>query len=94
MTEDKLFSKAREFASQYSNDISVDDSHRESAFADGKEFACVPLSFPAKGNKRLMEELLQSGFCTKMQGAAIGGKRICRVLLWIDPETYEFHKVN
>ena len=86
-----VFKKAKEFALAYSNEISVDDSHHETVYADGIYYACVPLSFPTKGNKQLKEQLLQSGFCTKMQGGTVRGQRVSRVLLWIETDTYDYH---
>ena len=88
-----VFRKASEFALLYSNEIIVDDSHHETVCADGVYYACVPLSFHAKGNKLLNEKLLQSGFCTKMRGGTVCGLRISRVLLWIESGTYEYRKV-
>ena len=46
-----------------------------------------------KGNKQLKERLLQSGFCTKMQGGTVRGQRVSRVLLWIESDTYDYHKI-
>ena len=89
-----VFKKAKEFALAYSNEISVDDSYHETVYADGVYYACVSLSFPTKGNKQLKEQLLQSGFCTKMQGGTVRGQRVSRVLLWIESDTYDYHRKN
>ena len=91
---DRVFEAARRFAQLFSNDISVDESHKESICVNGVSCPCVPLTFPAKGSRQLLERLMQTGFCSSMKGKTVGGHRMIRVLLWIDPETYSCRKAE
>lgn len=81
-----IFQKAEEFAEEYSPEIKIDDSHKELITKKGIKYPCVPLSFPAKGNKDLHKRLLDTGCCTKMDGRIENGKRIINVLLWFAPD--------
>ena len=90
---DAAFERAKLFASGYSDDIAIDESHKEEIMYNGHDLICIPLSFPAKGNKLLFGQLMASGFCTKMDGSIANGRRIIKVLLWIEPETCELCNV-
>lgn len=89
-----VFEMARKFALSYSSEIQIDDSHKESIHENGIIYPCVPLSFPAKGNKKLLERLMASGYCSKMDGRIDKGKRIINVLLWIETDSCHYHKIN
>lgn len=89
-----IFELAEQFAMSYSTEILVNRSHKEEIRKNGKDYACVPLSFPAKGNKVLYNRIMESGYCTRMDGRIVDGKRIINVLLWIDPDTCNYHKVS
>ena len=91
---EKVYELARNFAKKYSNEIIVEEGTRESVLKDGIEYPCVPLKFIARGNKRLYDKLLESGFCTKMDGKTENGSRIIRVLLWVEQDCINLHKVN
>ena len=69
-------------------------SVHESAFIGDTEYPCVPLKFFAKGNSALYKELLESGCCTKMEGTVENGKRIRRVLLWLEPDGVRVHELK
>ena len=86
-----VFETAKRFAKEYSEEITIQDQAHESAWLNGREYPCVPLKFAAKGNRALCEKLLASGCVTKMDGSTENGKRICRVLLWIEPNCSEVH---
>ena len=88
-----VFQKAREFALSYSSEIRIDASHKETIYNDGIYYPCVPLSFPAKGNKQLFENIMSSGVCSRMDGRLIDGRRWISVLLWIEPKTYTYHRI-
>jgi len=88
-----VFEKAEQFALSYSKDIYVDESHKETISENGIDYACVPLSFTAKGNRQLLKQIMDSGFCSKMNGQIVNGKRIIKVLLWIDTDTYNYYSV-
>ena len=88
-----VFETAKKFALSYSSEIKMDDSHKEAISENGKSYPCVPLSFPAKGNKKLLESLIASGYCSKMDGRMENGKRMVKVLLWIEPDGCHYHKI-
>ena len=89
-----VFQKAEEFALSYSSEICIDTSHKETVYNDGKYYPCVPLRFPAKGNKQLFENIMSTGVCSRMDGRTIDGRRWIAVLLWIEPETYNYHRIT
>ena len=89
-----VFQKARKFALSYSSEICIDTSHKETVYKDGRYYPCVPLRFPAKGNKQLFENIMSSGVCSRMDGRIIDGRRWIGVLLWIEPETYNYHRIT
>lgn len=89
-----VFQKAKEFALSYSNEIYVDTSHKETIFNNGIHYPCVPLRFPAKGNQELLENIMNSGVCSRMDGRCIDGRRWIGVLLWLEPRTYKYHKIR
>ena len=88
-----VFETARKFALSYSSEIQIDDSHQEAIWKNGIRYPCVPLSFPAKGNKELLERLLVSGYCSKMDGRTVNGKRIINVLLWMEADGCHYHRI-
>ena len=91
---DQIFGTARKFAEKYSKEIIVQDDAHESAFIGDTEYPCIPLKFYAKGSTALYKKLLASGCCTKMEGSEKNGKRIRRVLLWLEPDGVSVHELK
>ena len=89
----KVYETAREFAERYSEDVVVQEDAQETVLLNGEEYPCVPLKFIAKGNTELYKKLLDSGCCTKMDGSVENGKRIRRVLLWIEQDCERVHNL-
>ena len=89
-----VFETAREFARKYSENIIVQDITHESILVDGVEYPCVPLKLLSKGNSAIYQELLSSGCCTKMDGCIEEGKRIYKVLLWLEPDCISIHQIK
>ena len=83
---------AKVFGEQYSKDITVFEYPQEICI-EGIDYQLVQLSFPAKGNKLLKEQLLQTGFCTSMDGRIENGKLITNLLLWIETNPIAYHRV-
>lgn len=83
---EKIYFLARNFANEYSKEIIIIDFVQQYG-SDGygiDVYPCVQLEFPVKGNNDLMQRLLNSGYCTKMDGHVTNGKRIACMLLWFD----------
>lgn len=92
---EKVYELARKFARGYSKEIIVQDMTRESIIDEnGVEYPCVPLKFLAKGNNELYDRLLASGNCTKMDGYVEKGKRMRRILLWIERNCKDLHFIK
>ncbi len=89
-----VFETARKFARKYSETIIVQDTTRESVFVDDTEYPCVPLKLLSKGNSAIYQDLLSSGCCTKMDGCIEDGKRVYRVLLWLEPDCISVHQIK
>ena len=89
-----VYETARIFAKRYSEEIVVQDKTQESAFFNGIEYPCVPLRLFVKGNASIYQELLHYGCCTKMDGCIENGKKVYRVLLWIEPDCASVHQVS
>ena len=89
----KVFETANAFAHGISKEIVVQDGTHQSILWNGKEYPCVPLKFYAKGNSSVYERLLKSGCCTKMNGCVENGKRVRRVLLWVEPDCENVHLI-
>lgn len=85
----KIFEKARAFAKEYSEEITIVDFVQQQSI---NNYPCVQLEFPIKGNNELLKKLLNSGYCTKMDGHVTDGKRIACVLLWFDKKGDKFSK--
>ncbi len=91
---DLVYETARLFAQKYSKEILVQDMTHESISVNGIEYPCVPLKLYVKRNESIYQELLCSGCCTKMNGCIENGKKVYRVLLWINPDCKSVHQVN
>ncbi|MCR5458765.1 MAG: hypothetical protein K6F51_02595 [Acetatifactor sp.] len=89
----KVFETANAFAHGISKEIVVQDGTHQSILWNGKEYPCVPLKFYAKGNSSVYERLLKSGCCTKMNGCVENGKRVRRVLLWVESDCENVHLI-
>lgn len=82
---EKIYKKAEDFAHKYSKDVIV-QKDKQSVLYNNIEYPCVQLSLEKKDNKEIIDRLLESGYCTKMQGKIINNKQIYNLLLWFDKE--------